>query len=1481
MIHRPSKASLFQPSSSNASLTRSASGRFDAQNPMRTLDRMTLESNSRTHLAFNRGERGIAMVLAITVIVTLAIIATAFAPMMQRSVDRAEANAARLRADEEARLLLKHAEIDLARGAYPNEVAMRESGSVEGTLGNPDVDTRVEFEANDAFRARLMALVEDAWLNDPALAQRMSSLKTRGLSPFQDDRGSIWSVEIDDAQARVNANGGQTFLLANLLGSALLLEDLDPGATEIPVGHVSSSVLAALSGFPRDGGYIRIGNEVIKYTSFDGQTFSGCERGAARTATLGDNAGGQGWAAFTPVIDYKAYLIATHQIARNPGRLTRFQTIEDLQSIAGLPAGVALADHRLAQLRPFLTLHSGRETSGGFLQGQLITQEVGNSLEATEPDVIQVQDSQNVTGTTWYLNPGTIVRIRDGDNLAYQTVAMVGDSDGGQIDRQVVLAGNVNADLAGQEDAQPRVFRGGSASIEAMAPYPININTASREVLYAVMVNLQHRRAKQDDQIVTPALAWRLADEIVRSREGKLEFVAGTEDNSKWRRSGPFRSVEDWGRFLREKVRAGSLTRAQEFALYTNAVAPSSRDLRFGTAPWCFRTLDIYEIEARVTINSRAGDQIARAAIRETVEIGAERIVDWTLDSQADWELRLQQGHGAKFVASYPYKVGWISEGTHHVHPRPRALQHIVAGVYPSRSEQDQATSYDIGDVRLEPVRMRLPGAVVVEHFDRNTYQDGHFTGYDGVYERPVRGAFRGENQDFAQPFSMSFWWRCFSESESWTAFDCGMERYLNRYAIFSTLVDGEQQLVFRVCAGTLEERAAEVYVPIERLDYEPGNWYHIHVSCVGEDPSTMQMLVDGVDISERRGVTTLESGVDSTSTEIIVESTEGFADFGAVQIGTEIIEYESIASGALRDCIRGARGTSIGDWSPGTPVRILGYSMPLTVDIMRGGAYLDEDLLRWSAVRVSGVDGYDDETTVMLEGFPTPIVVGGYNSANTQPQNFTVQGMWGQDVETAVGAFNTKGFALLGCNSIGNLADGGGGGDGETIGGWEVVYYERSGTDFTITRYQETDFQDRAEDYFCATHIVTIQQDWPCFLVPISVMGFGGTEPEDYLNPASEDSEVLTRYASDNEDESARVCLPNSEGQVEVIRYDSTDSRLSAPHLLFIRDRNLGRTVRHFYDQETDINMNQQGDDPVEEEPVDPPDDGDDGDDDDTPPGPGDIDTPDPDPDPDADPDGPSGPGGGVPPGLRDPSDPGEGDEGGPSESDDPDNPDTGEPTDGDGSSGDLGDSEPTDSDEPVDDSSEDPDDLEEEAGPGGPGGGVDPGTGDRGGGSGEGGSGTDDGPPPSEIEPPPDGSGGGDTEDPEGEPEFDGDPGGFVPPDLRDTEDEDGADDGDTDGGGGGTAAWDPEREPDGGVEAARQTLQMRGVNGTDDLDHRSPGGQGDSDSMFLPCFKAWEAGAGLGQRAGRNDVITVSWGGGSDAGPERWQGPRPLGR
>lgn len=1142
-------------------------------------------------------QRGVALLIVITVLVVLVMIAVPFVLAMRHGQENTEALAARERADLEAGLLLQMVKQMLARTHPAAEVARQgearpaEARSPAGTRGgtdasrgagsstdtDPAVDTVEEYDpGSEQFRRMLEEAWRRAWDADPLLAARGKALQEQKLGPSRDDRGSVWDASAVDAQACVHVNGASPFLLGNLLGAAMLADDLDSGSTEVPVENVVSGRVPGFEGFPRANGALRVGREVITYTSFDGRSFRGCTRGALPGGPLGLNGSPEDHKAGTPVIAYDAFQLAVHMIAAEPGRLAPFENLAALRRIADWGPGIPA--ERLKAVEPYLTVWARRETTE-WLASQLVMNSVGMAGASGGQDEVMVRDDVgNPSGSTAYFNPGTLVRVGDGVRSAWQVVQRIGDPGGGQSDRLVLLAGSVGAGDPAQGGGL--TFAGGRTRMEALAPTPININTAPREVLYAVLANLHLRTAEPgNENVVHPALAWTLAERLVQDRSGALRV-----DAEGLRTGGPFRRVEDFGRWLEEQQSTGALTRTQRQAIYRNAVNPHDADLAFGTTSWCFRTLDVYHVEARVSVHDRIGNQLATATHREVVEVGADRTASWTLDSQDDFELRLSMGSGAKWFASYPRGVMMVTKGLGaSVQPPPRAPKALLYGVYPSAQGAEGSGGQDMGDVRLAPARVRMPGEVVYErHFDNTHWTAGWFTEGRNGFSATTRARLIDNGVEARpRPFSVSFWWRSMSDAD-WTAFDCGMSRFMNRYAIFVQDGDEGRELVFRTCGGTLEEKAAECFVPLSRIGYQAGEWFHIQASASGEDPALMELLVDGVAVGSRRHIGFLTASCSADDTDLAVDTTAGFHPRGALVIGTEIVEYDQATQDSFRECVRGARGTQAGTWAEGTPVRMLGYAMPLLQDLMAGGAYLTQRLGRMAAVRVDNVDD-TGSVTITVNGAQVPMPIWGIApdrttfAATLMDGSPGVQPLWGMNGNEAIDAFGPRGYAVLGCATPTNAdgsGTGGGGTSGVPVGGWEIVSYVRNGNSLTITRYVSTPSRDAPEPYFLCTHYW--QKDpqysdgtvWPCFMVPISVQAAGGGAlGSDYMDPSNPaDRTRLARYNGDGD---ARWLLGTTvpQGWNECGRYSWLDRTLGAG-LQFVQERFLDDLVSAFFRQ-------------------------------------------------------------------------------------------------------------------------------------------------------------------------------------------------------------------------------------------------------------------------------------------------------------------------
>ena len=600
-------------------------------------------------------ERGIAILSVITVLVALILIAIPFVISQKLGRDRTESSAARSRALFEADLVCRAVTSYLHRSfAGYEEDARKRPGSGGGAFSDERYDSLDEIVPPSSFRQTISDFMRSG-----------GSGASNASANLEDPRGSIWSWRVVDANALVNLNGSSPYLIANLLGSGTLAQDLDASSGEISIGDVMPNDPAAPTPFRREGGWIRVGTEVIEYRAFDGTTFRECRRGALRDTTpLRDNGPGADHKKGDIVIDYTAWKLATHLVNAAAGTLTPFQNLEDAKSIQRWGAGGVLDADRLESLIPFATVWSRREAAETFLDGQLVINPLPENSGDGAGETIRVRDRINIGGSAAYFNPGTLVRVTNGLQTDYLIVGNVGDDKGGQVGSVFTTAGRL---------PEGRAYAGGRTEIQPMAPYPININTASRAVLAAVMGNLRLRGVEDvTKDVVTPKLALELADLIIESRKGPLSV----EGELALRRSGPFRHGKDVATFFGDMQAKNRLTVKQVSALVRNAVNPHDNDLAFGTAPFCYRTLDVYAIEGRAVINSAAGEKIAEAALRQVVEIGADQATTWTLDSQMDFEARPLPGLGRQVRRDVP-----LQRRVRHAEELPRPAPQARAAV--------------------------------------------------------------------------------------------------------------------------------------------------------------------------------------------------------------------------------------------------------------------------------------------------------------------------------------------------------------------------------------------------------------------------------------------------------------------------------------------------------------------------------------------------------------------------------------------------------------------------------------------------------------------------------------------------------------------------------------------------------------------------------------------------------------------------------
>ncbi|MHC4473371.1 MAG: LamG-like jellyroll fold domain-containing protein, partial [Planctomycetota bacterium] len=809
-------------------------------------------------------ERGMALIAVVAVLIALVLIATPFALQMQSAATRTRALLYTARANEEAESLFAEASLYLLRGTEENE--RLNAARNEASLASPDYDVSEEFQIPRGVLER---------------HNQNSS------------RGRIWDIRVEDEQAKVNVNTAPYTLLANILGITTLARDAEPDDTKLQLSDASA--------FPEEGGYVRIGFELVKYESKTGNTLEGVSRGV--DADQPWNNGASAWEKGERVMHGAAFEIASYPIRVSMGHYEPFRNRYQIRRIHEI-GSVSLDPDTFDRSVGDLTCYSGRVVAGGWCNSQTLRSAIRNEAEGGGA-AFRVDNP-------WYFGEGTIVRVTDGTNIDYGIVV---ENKGGTIW------------LGNQFDHEYEIDR---ARVESMARHPVNLNTAPDDVLVACMKNVALRLRESQDY-VTEEEALALVERI---------------------REQPVKSLYQLKEILRAAVSDEVISQHDYNALYYNALNPHDFRLSFSTVPFSFKSGDVYTITATAILNSKAGEEIARKTLRRVVSVNPRSSSVWSVESQNDFDRHIIAARTGKYMMSFPYNTGTGLPWEWRNVPASRVASHLYRDIWPSFSREP-----GIGDVRLQPERLDIDG---VFHYDESSYSDGHYIREGALsYSTKQKDVDMVDSDGMMKPLAVSFWWKPLEGSLAGNSyfFDSGEETYQNRVALF---YDGtNQEIVLRVADGTLRERASEVRYKVDGGRFDQDNWYHLAANVTGSKPGDLSLIIDGNSVGDPAYMTRLTQSVPATGevSQLSVEDAETFPDSGALIVrgedGTEIFEYDGKSSGSFNITKRFARiplrivnGDDFNGIShyDGDVVELHGYSAPLMTDLRRGGATLTSD---------------------------------------------------------------------------------------------------------------------------------------------------------------------------------------------------------------------------------------------------------------------------------------------------------------------------------------------------------------------------------------------------------------------------------------------------------------------------------------------------------------------------------------------------------
>ena len=994
-----------------------------------------------------------------------------------------------------------------------------------------------------------------------------------------DTEGLMWEVVAEDLSGRIDLSSAGPQLVANVIdGATRVTAPVDPKAKSLPV--------SSTYGFPPTG-FLWVGRELIGYTELTARSFDGLQRGLLASEDgegLPLPCGPQPAGSIpigTIVIDQRAFAPTLWRASvttanTQPGEPQRFDAPEHLRAsevTALAPFDAADLDALARVTTPFGDVRGGRR----WQRAARLT----NDLQAGESCVLGLDQRR------WF-NPGTIVQLRAEGVVELGVVQSITAQNG------IRLMDPVANDYLGYE-----------TEVRPLARRPVNANIADADTLRLLFQNVQQRGVNER---VTRGEAEALAQLVVESRP-----FTGAEDFLR-RVLLPASGMEPLPPNAPVVPAAladgGTLIDASDaVALYANAQNANDSRLLFSTLPLSFSSREVFALEARASLNAPSGIERTSAVREQTELIAPQQPLLQTWASQADFDEALRLDRESPWWASGPQSTSQFDGGSV---PPSRLWTELgtwegrvyLPGITPVPEDRDSEepptpehtfpTRDSQGYAQLWPARVEESGrrAQRMLHFDHETRDpEGRFLP-DGTVDTlttSTRVNWSDATDRLLRALSFSMWIKP-RDLAPGVLLDVGIND-LERDRV--TLAIEDEDLVLRVFDGpgdhpdTTEIEAGEVRFPLAAGD-GPGlaadTWSHVEIDVAGNRPDQLTLLVDGQARGVRRpGLSALAADLGPSTRRIELEDGEGFPDRGVVRIGREFIEYVKTGPTTLdathvpADGFGGrfARPPFVDDQPPvttytaevqgqhaaGTPVELMGYSIPLQSKVQSTAAALAADLGIFAVARMGAVEGGPNKYGFGVTERRLGVALGPGLTSTSQLTGIELWPVDGDDTvittETMMSAFSKSGgyAALIGWKPGSMTATDAFGGtttvspeyegpNGEGIFGIEIIYY-RGWNDTTLLvdpsgRAALAGTSPKGQPRAFVAHFA---QGWNIssssgltntrhgtFVVPISIPAPGLEPPNPNATVVRSEFAQLTHYDNDY-------------AQTEWVRYDSIEA--------------------------------------------------------------------------------------------------------------------------------------------------------------------------------------------------------------------------------------------------------------------------------------------------------------------------------------------------
>ncbi|NQT85414.1 hypothetical protein HQ560_01535, partial [bacterium] len=443
------------------------------------------------------------------------------------------------------------------------------------------------------------------------------------------------------------------------------------------------------------------------------------------------------------------------------------------------------------------------------------------------------------------------------------------------------------------------------------------------------------------------------------------------------------------GRMVDEQT----LTPDSRSAILVNAIDPQDEDVldrdsadnsrMASTAPFCFRSFNIYTIEAHGIVNAPDGSELARYTVREVAQVAPASELQIRIETQEDFQRSLASGR-SHHVATWPNACQVSDIPPQNTEDSDNLALRGRLGPAPAEYSPAQTPTFMArfnGPLMRNTLRAEIAAAGLA---DPHAFTDSAFPrtvkaepGDDGDIEpEGIHIGARGSDpetkrvlayparldievdgatttlsniphdRDYVDPFVLEMWVKFdsdFDYAEDHFLFDLAEATYTNRVALYYDSTDTAEKrgdLVLHVCDATeAPPLPAQVRFPVTSDTFEPERWYHVAVVVKGLGYNQMALFIDGKSRGHYEPSGALEGNVTADALSIDCgelawyNDSKIFAPFtwpaeNTVVINGELVEHSNATARnlAVRADGRGARGTQARAHYAGARVELYGY---------------------------------------------------------------------------------------------------------------------------------------------------------------------------------------------------------------------------------------------------------------------------------------------------------------------------------------------------------------------------------------------------------------------------------------------------------------------------------------------------------------------------------------------------------------------------